>query len=65
MSREHWPVRKLRLQDEGASEERPQFTPEENWDMMWQLALDAWALRGETVEPRLPRHVVRIKRGRG
>jgi hypothetical protein len=32
--------------------------------MMWQLALDAWAMKGEKVEPRLPRHVVRVIRGR-
>jgi hypothetical protein len=64
MSRENWPVRKLKLKDEGASEERPQLTAEENWAMMWQLALDAWAMRGEPVEPRLPRHIVRTIRGR-
>jgi hypothetical protein len=34
--------------------------------MMWQLALNAWSFK-ETVdvEPRLQRHVVVIKRGRG
>ncbi len=33
-------------------------TPEERFAMMWQLALDAWAFKGEPVhELRLPRHV--------
>ena len=34
--------------------------------MMWQLALDAWAFKGERehAESRLQRHVVRIHRGR-
>lgn len=32
---------------------------------MWQLALDAWAFKGEPVaEPRLPRHATRLLRGR-
>jgi len=62
MSREHWPVRKLRLKDEGADDELPRFTPAENWGMMWQLAINAWAFRGVKIESRLPRHVVRVKR---
>jgi hypothetical protein len=38
-------------------------TPEERWAMMWQLALDAWAFKGETVaEPRLQRHIIRVYR---
>jgi hypothetical protein len=34
--------------------------------MMWQLARDAWAFKGEPehAESRLQRHVVRIHRGR-
>jgi len=40
--------------------------PEELLGMMWQLALSAWSFK-ETVdaEPRLQRHVVVLKRGRG
>lgn len=38
-------------------------TPTERILMMWQLALDAWAFKGETVaEPRLQRHIVRVFR---
>ena len=39
------------------------FTPAQRVAMMWQLALDAWAFRGErSAESRLPRSVVRIHR---
>lgn len=41
-----------------------QTNPAERWAMMWQLALDAWAFKGEKqfVESRLPRHIVRVLR---
>ncbi len=40
------------------------LTPEQRLDMMWQLALDAWAFKGdaENAESRLQRHVVRVRR---
>ena len=42
-----------------------QTTPAERLAMMWQLGLDAWAFMGDPVaEPRLPRHIVRVVRGR-
>jgi hypothetical protein len=38
-------------------------TPAQRLSMMWQLALDAWAFKGERIaEPRLPRHIVRVLR---
>jgi hypothetical protein len=40
-------------------------TPAERIEMMWPLALDAWAFKGKPIEPRLQRHAVRIVRGRG
>jgi hypothetical protein len=39
-------------------------TAAERLQMMWPLTLDAWAFRGESIEPRLQRHTVRIVRGR-
>jgi hypothetical protein len=58
-------VRKRALADQGKEDDLRNTTPEERLKMMWQLALDAWAMKGEKVEPRLPRHVVRvIRRGR-
>jgi hypothetical protein len=40
------------------------LTPEQRLDMMWQLALDAWAFKGDSrnAESRLQRHVVRVYR---
>lgn len=41
-------------------------TPAERWAMMWQLALDTWAFKGETVaEPGFQRHIVRVLRRTG
>ncbi len=59
-------IRVTRLRDQGQEPDLRQTTPAERIGMMWQLALDAWAFKGEPVaEPRLPRHVVRvIRRGR-
>ena len=43
-----------------------QKTPAELIDMMWQLALNAWAFKENlNVEPRLQRHVVVLKRRKG
>jgi len=42
------------------------ITAAERLDMMWQLTIDAWAFKGETIaQSRLPRHVVRIVRREG
>lgn len=56
-------VRKTTLAQQGTEDDLRNSTAEERLSMMWQLALDAWAMKGEKVEPRLPRHVVRIVRG--
>ncbi len=38
-------------------------TPAQRIQMMWQLALDAWAFKGDRIaELRLPRHIVRVLR---
>lgn len=38
-------------------------TAAERWAMMWQLALDAWAFKGEPVaQPELQRNIVRVYR---
>jgi hypothetical protein len=42
------------------------LTPADRISIMWQLAMDAWAFKGDPdAESRLPRHVVRVIRGRG
>ena len=63
--RAKWPVRKGRLCE--LEVEEPDLstttTVEERFAMMWQLAQDAWAFRGEPiVEPQLSRHIVRVIR---
>jgi hypothetical protein len=57
-------VRKSTLAEQGCDDDLRYTTAEQRLKMMWQLALDAWAMMGETVEPRLPRHVVRVIRGK-
>ena len=58
-------LRITRLSDQGRERDLHGTTPAERVGMLWQLTLDAWAFKGEPVaEPRLPRHVVRVIRGR-
>jgi hypothetical protein len=52
-------VRVTRLADQGRETDLQYTTVEERWAMMWQLAL-----KGESVETPLPRHLERIIRGR-
>jgi len=58
-------VRKSALSEQGKENDLRNTTVEQRLKMMWQLALDAWAMKGEKVEPRLPRHVVRVVRREG
>jgi hypothetical protein len=64
--RSHWPVRKMTLAEaRDFDDDLMHLTADERVAMMWQLALNGWALKGEPVEPRLPRDVERvIRRGR-
>jgi hypothetical protein len=56
-------LRVRRLGEEDDAGDVSDRTIEERFAIMWQLALDAWAFKGEPVEdPRLPRHVTRILR---
>lgn len=53
------------LAAQGTEDDLEHTTVAQRIEMMWQLAVDAWAFKGEpVVEPRLPRHVVRLERGR-
>lgn len=64
MSRRNVTVRVRRLHDPDEHAEIAAMTPAERIELMWQLAVDAWAFKGEPVgESRLPRHVVRVVRG--
>jgi hypothetical protein len=64
MDNERHAVRIARLADQGLEEDLERTTPEQRMDMMWQLAVDAWTFKGEPIEQRLSRHVVRVIRGK-
>ena len=52
-------VRKTSLKE--ATDDLKNTTPEQRWAMMWQLALDAWAFKGEPIaESKLQRNIVRV-----
>ncbi|MGH9764138.1 MAG: hypothetical protein ACREAC_25165, partial [Blastocatellia bacterium] len=57
-------VKVTRLSDQGGETDLDSTTAEQRLGMMWRLALDAWAFKGEPlVELRLQRDVVRTIRG--
>jgi len=59
-------IRKSRLVEQGQEDDLRHTTPEQRVDMMWQLAVDGYAFRGETVdESKFPRHLGRVIRGKG
>lgn len=59
-------IKVTKLADQGRESLLGDTTAEERVAMMWQLAVDAWAFKGEPVgESRLPRHVVRLVRRGG
>ena len=59
-------IKKAKLHETQPRDDLRDKSPDELIGMMWQLALNAWSFK-ETVdvEPRLQRHVVVLKRGRG
>ena len=64
MNRREYPVRVYRRGQKPPDTDSTLTTVAERLAMMWPLALEAWAFMGEpVVEPRLPRHVVRVIRG--
>ena len=59
-------IKKLPLHQSGESNDLKSMTPQQLIDMMWQLALDAWAFKENlNAEPRLQRHIVVLKNRRG
>lgn len=63
--RRHWPTAKgsLREMEEDVPSLRDVTSIEERFAMMWQLAVDAWTLRGEPIrECRFPGSVGRVIR---
>lgn len=63
VDRSHYPVRKLRLEDEGKGSQVEHLTAAERVAMVWQLTVQAWTFKeGRWDEPRLRRDVVRVVR---
>lgn len=58
-------VRVTKLRDQGRERDLSDTTPVDRLGMMWQLAVTAWAFKGEpVVSSRLQRQVVRTIRGK-
>jgi hypothetical protein len=52
-----------KLCEQGSDDDWKNMTVEDRWSMMWQLAVSAWAMKGENVaEQEFQRHVERLER---
>lgn len=66
MAIENKAIRLSNLRDQDKPDDLSKTTPSERLQMMWQLTLDAWTVKGERIaELRLPRHIVRVLRRKG
>lgn len=64
--RSDWPTRLIPLSEERKDDDVLAVTPGERMEMMWQLAVNAWAFMGEDVSgSRFQQHVVRVERRGG
>ena len=63
-ARRHWPIHVKNLKDESRENDLDGTTIEQRWDMMWPLALTAWAFKGEEDADAegLPRIIARLVR---
>jgi hypothetical protein len=56
-------VRKATLDEQGKEDDLRRTNIEQRWNMMWQLAVNAWAMKGEDIaEQEFQRHVERLER---
>ena len=62
--REGMRIRITKLKDQGKEDDLDGTTIEERWDMMWPLAVTAWAFMGEedASAEGLPRRIARLIR---
>lgn len=52
-----------KLSEQGREDDLRNTTIEERWNMMWQLAVNAWAMKGvDVAEHEFQRHVERLER---
>lgn len=65
-SRADYPIRKRGLKDPPCDTDLDGTTLEERWDMMWPLAVTAYAFKGEQDADAegLPRRIARLIRGK-
>ena len=65
-SRADYPIRKRGLKDTSRDTDLDGTTLEERWDMMWPLAVTAYAFKGEQDADAegLPRRIARLIRGK-
>ena len=58
-------VRVGKLADDDQDEYLKATTAAQRLEMIWELTVDAWAFKGESVDQLpLPRHIVRVLRGK-
>jgi hypothetical protein len=62
MQRKNVTLRKVKRGEEEADLEVLRLTPGERIEMVWEVTKNAWAMTGEPLAERLPRHVVRVLR---
>lgn len=56
-------VRKSTLAEQGQEDDLRNTTVEDRWNIMWQLAVNAWAMKGiDVAEQEFQRHVERFER---
>lgn len=66
IDRSSWPTRLGRLSEQGDETDALALSPAERIEMMWPLAVNAWAFMGEDVRgSQFQRHVVRVIRRGG
>lgn len=55
-------VRRSTSAEQGSEDDLRKMSVEDRWNVMWQLAVDAWAMKGEDVaEQAFQRHVECLK----
>ena len=53
-------VRKSTLAEQGKEDDLRHTTPEQRLNMMWQLALDAWAMKGVDANQPMRKDITRL-----
>lgn len=63
IDRSNWQVRRVPLTDQGQDDDLAGVSMADRIGMVWQLTVDAWAMKDkDAAQRRLPRDVVRLER---